>query len=63
MDELPLPLVRALQAFEKWVVDFNVHINPPSCHSKAKYIITATNYSMRWEDIEPIKYCSTNTVA
>jgi hypothetical protein len=43
-DELPLQPVRALQAFEKWDVDFIGPINPPTKHSKARYIITATYY-------------------
>jgi hypothetical protein len=47
-DELPLQPVRALQAFEKWAVDFIGPINPTTKHSKARYIITATDYLTRW---------------
>jgi hypothetical protein len=43
-DELPLHPVRALQAFKKWVVDFIGPINPSARHSKARYIITTTDY-------------------
>jgi hypothetical protein len=51
-DELPLHLSRALQAFEKWVVDFIGLINPPAKHSKERYIITTTNYLTRWAEEE-----------
>jgi hypothetical protein len=37
-DELPLQLVKALQAFEKWPVDFIGPINPTAKHSKSRYI-------------------------
>jgi hypothetical protein len=50
-DELPLQPVRALQAFEKWVVDFIGPINPTTKHSKARYIITATDYLTRWAEV------------
>jgi hypothetical protein len=49
-DELPLQLVRALHAFEKWVVDFIGPINPSVKHSKSRYIITATDYLTRWDE-------------
>jgi hypothetical protein len=54
-DELPLQPVRALQAFEKWAVDFIGPINPPDKHSKARYIITATDYLTRWDEAEATK--------
>jgi hypothetical protein len=33
-DQLPLHPLQALQAFEKWVVDFIGLVNPPMKHSK-----------------------------
>lgn len=62
-DELPLQPVRALQVFEKWAVDLIGPINPPARHSKARYILTATNYLTRWAEAEPVKDCSTDTAA
>jgi hypothetical protein len=59
-DELPLQLVRALQKFEKWDVDFIGPINPPTNHSKARYIITAKNYLTIWAEAEEVQYCSTD---
>jgi len=50
-DEFPLQPVRAIQAFEKWAVDFIGPINPTTKHSKARYIITATNYLTRWVEV------------
>jgi len=35
IDEFPLHPVKAIQSFEKWVVDFNGPISPPARHSKA----------------------------
>jgi hypothetical protein len=54
-DELPLHPVRALQDFKKWVVDFIGPINPPSRHSKERYIITTTNYLTRWDEAQPVR--------
>ena len=36
MGELPLHPIKAIQSFEKWVVDFNGPISPPTRHSKAR---------------------------
>jgi hypothetical protein len=62
-DELPLHPFRALQAFEKWVVDFIGSINPLDKHSKPKYIITTTNYITRWDEAEEVQDFSTDTAA
>jgi len=62
-DELPLQPVRALQKFEKWVVDFIGPINPTTKHSKARYIITVTNYLTRWEEATVVQEFSTDTAA
>jgi hypothetical protein len=56
-----LQLVRALQAFEKWVIDFIGPINPTSKHSKDRYIITTTNYLTRWDEVAFVQEFSTNT--
>ena len=54
-DELPLQHVRALQPFEKWVVDFIGPIAHVARHSQARYIITATDYLTRWAETVPVK--------
>ena len=43
-----------LQPFEKWIVDFVGPINPPRKITGARYIITATDYLTRWEDVSPV---------
>jgi hypothetical protein len=53
-DELPLQPVRYLQSFEKWVVDFIGPINPTTKHSKARYIITTTDYLTHWVEATSI---------
>ena len=62
-DELPLQLVQALQEFDKWVVDFIGPTNPATKHSKARYIITATDYLKRWVEALVGQDCSTDTAA
>jgi len=62
-DEFPLQPVRALQAFEKCVVDFIGSINPTTKHSKARYIITTTDYLTRWDEEENFQDCSIDTAA
>jgi hypothetical protein len=59
--ELPLQPIKALQEFEKWVVDFIGMINPPTKHSKSKYIITTTDYLTRWVEAEVVQDYSTDT--
>jgi hypothetical protein len=60
-DEFPLHLVHALQDFEKWVVDFIGPINPTTKNSKARYIITATDYLTHWDEAEVVRDCSMAT--
>jgi hypothetical protein len=62
-DELPLQPVKALQAFEKWAVDFIGPISPTTKHSKARYIITAADYLTCWVEAAMVQDCSTDTIA
>jgi transposase InsO family protein len=62
-DELPLQPVRALQAFEKWVFDFIGPINPIAKYSKARYIITTTDYLTHWAEKVVVQDCSMDTAA
>jgi transposase InsO family protein len=62
-DELPLQQVRALHAFEKWVVDFIGPINPTTKHSKDRYIITTTNYLTHWVEATSVQNYFTDTAA
>lgn len=61
-DELPLHLVVMLQSFDKWVMDFIRPINPVR-YSRARYIITTTDYLTKWSEATPTQDCSTKTVA
>jgi len=56
-DEMPLQPVRDLQAFKKWTVDFIGPINPTAKHSKARYIITTTEYLTCWEEATTVHDC------
>jgi transposase InsO family protein len=60
---LPLQPVRALQAFEKWAIDFIGPINPTTKHSKTRYIITTTEYLTRWTEATTVQDCLTDTAA
>jgi transposase InsO family protein len=60
-DELPLQPVRSLQVFEKWEVDFIRPINPTTKNSKARYIITTTDYLTCWVEAVEVHDCSTDT--
>jgi len=60
-DELPLQSVRALQIFEKWVIDFIWPINSSVRHSHARYIIAAIEYLTRWVEETPVKDCTIDT--
>ena len=53
----------ALQAFNKWVIDFIGPINPPGKKTGVRYIITATDYVTRWAKSQVVKDCTTDTTA
>ena len=62
-DELPLQPVKVLQPFENWAVDFVGPITPIARHSKARYIITATDYLTRWAEAAVVRNCTVETAA
>jgi hypothetical protein len=47
-DEMPLNPQITLQAFDKWAIDFVRPINPQARRSRARYIVTTTDYLTRW---------------
>jgi hypothetical protein len=52
-----------MQSFEKWAFDFIGSINPTTKHSKAKYIITKTDYLRWWVEETTIQDFSIDTAA
>jgi hypothetical protein len=50
-----------LRLFDKREIDFVGPIKPPTKRSGERYIITTTEYLMRWEKAQPVKYCSVET--
>jgi len=60
-DELRLQPVCALHIFDKRVVNFIGPINLAARHSRAKYIIIATEYLGRWAEEALVKECTMDT--
>jgi transposase InsO family protein len=60
---MPLVPQVTLQDFDKWAVDFVGPINPPTKRSRERYIITATDYLTRWDEVEPCQRLQCETVA
>ena len=58
-DEISLVPHITLHAFDKWVVYFLGPISPKINHTRARYIITMTYYLTRWDEVVPVKYCTT----
>ena len=51
----------ALQAFDKWAIDFIGPIIPLRKKTSARYIITSTDYVTRWAEAQAVKDCTGNT--
>ena len=61
-DEMFLAPQVTLQPFDKWVLDFVGPINPPRKKNGARYIMTATDYLMRWvEAASVVDYITATT--
>ena len=56
-----LVLQVTLHEFNKWDFEFVGPINPPKKCMGACYIITATNYSIRWAKVTLVRDCTTAT--
>ena len=61
-DEMSLAPQITLQVFDKWVVYFVGPISLPGKRTGVHYIITMTYYLTRWDEVAPIKYCTSTTV-
>ena len=62
-NEKPLQPQMALQAFDKWAIDFIGPINPPGKKTGTHYIIIATNYVTWWAEAQAVKDCTPDTAA
>lgn len=51
----------ALQAFEKWAIDFVGPINSPGKKKSAHYIIATTDYVIMWAEAQAVKDFTTDT--
>jgi hypothetical protein len=60
---MPLRPQVTLQAFDKWAIDFVGPINPPAKRTRARYIITMTEYLTRWEKSVLVKDCNAEIAA
>eukprot|EP00253_Pinus_taeda_P024978 PITA_24978 len=60
-DEMPLQPQVTFEPFEKWGMDFVIHVNPPSKHKP--YIIVCTDYLTKWEKTKAIKVATKEKVA
>ena len=60
---MPLQQKMAMQAFEKWAIDFVGPINLPRKKTGERYIITATDYVTRWAEAQAVKDCTADTAA
>ena len=58
---MPLQPQMALQAFDKWAIDFVEPINPPGKKIDACYIITTTDCVTRWAEAQAVKDSTTDT--
>jgi transposase InsO family protein len=58
---MPLAPQMTLQAFEKWAIDFVGPINPPGKCTRARYIITTTEYLTIWAESRAVKDYSAST--
>ena len=60
---MPLVPQVALQAFDKWAVDFVGHINSTRKITGERYIITVTDYLTRCAEAALVKDCTAATTA
>jgi transposase InsO family protein len=58
---MPLQLVYEVRPFAQWTLDFIGVINP-NFSAGHKFILTATDYCMRWTQAQAYKNCTTNVV-
>jgi transposase InsO family protein len=59
---MPLRPQVTLKVFYNWAIDVLGPINPPAKRSGEMYIMTVTEYLMRWVEATPVKYCSVETI-
>jgi len=60
---MPLNPQITLKAFDKWAIDFVGPINPPRKKTGARNIIIATDYLMRWVEVQPVRDYNADTTA
>ena len=60
---MPLKPMMGARAFAKWGIDFVGPIDPPAMRTHAQYIIAATDYVTKWDEVKATQKNDAYTIA